>query len=81
MVLIVTCHTIPGLAGCSWPAPPAGFGISRVLSAGSSISADNRHRVACHPAKRNRVAPRPFKTAVNKTVTGAPVSSKGEVAE
>jgi hypothetical protein len=71
----------PGSAGCSWPAPPAGFGISRVPgSADSSVRAANRHRVAGHPAKQNRVAPRDFPRRpilISGPSAGAPLIRQG----
>ena len=52
--------TVPRLGRMFMARPTAGFGISRVLGRQAPQSAAaNRHRVANHPAKRTRVAPRP----------------------
>ena len=57
MLLIVEISSSsPASAGCSWPALPAGFGISRVLGSAAPRSARrNRHRVslrACQTESR-----------------------------
>ena len=58
MLLIARSQQFPRpSAGCSWPALPAGFGISRVLGSAAPQSARRKSAPRrCEPARRNRVA-------------------------
>jgi hypothetical protein len=63
MLGTVRSTEIPGLAGCSWPTLIGGLQHFWGSGLGGSFSsAASRHRVTGEPDRRNRVAPRPFRS-------------------